>query len=170
VGAINRVPSGLLSLLDGQNLGDNPSELAQVIQPTLDLFHFFTASRGLSLELVTESFLAAAVGFKAILQVPMGELWIVEAFSGQIQAAAPGNSYWSPALAVASNPAAPVIPLWTGAGVSVPSQMPYIKQATLPNELFLPPGTQLGCYLWDTTAIALGFTVTTQVLCQKFRV
>ena len=170
MGAINRVPSGLLSLLDGQNLGDNPSELAQVIQPTLDLFHFFTASKGLSLELAQEVFVAATAGFKAVLQVPMGELWIVEAFQSSIQAVAPGNSYWAPALAVASNPAAAVIPLFSGGGVTAPTQMPYVKQATLPNELFLPPGTQLGCYLWDTTAIALGFTVTTQVLCQKFRV
>lgn len=38
---INRPPGGLQQLLGSQNFGKNPDQLAQTVQPTLDLFPFF---------------------------------------------------------------------------------------------------------------------------------
>lgn len=38
---INRPPLGLQQLLGSQNFGQNPRELAQTVQPTIDLFPFF---------------------------------------------------------------------------------------------------------------------------------
>lgn len=40
---INRPPLGLQNLLGSQNFGDNPSELAQAVAPTLDLLPFYGA-------------------------------------------------------------------------------------------------------------------------------
>jgi hypothetical protein len=41
---INRVPPGLLSLLDIKALGQNPSELSGVVAPTLDMLDFYLRS------------------------------------------------------------------------------------------------------------------------------
>lgn len=38
---INRPPVGLQGLLDSQNFGENPSELGQIVRPTVDLFPFY---------------------------------------------------------------------------------------------------------------------------------
>ncbi|MGI9457519.1 MAG: hypothetical protein ACR2NU_13225 [Aeoliella sp.] len=41
---INRPPLGLQELLGSQNFGDNPSQLAQSVVPTIDLFPFLATS------------------------------------------------------------------------------------------------------------------------------
>jgi len=40
---INRPPLGLQQLLGSQNFGDNPDDLGQVVQPTVELFPFYAA-------------------------------------------------------------------------------------------------------------------------------
>lgn len=41
---INRPPLGLQQLLGSQNFGDNPDQLAQNVQPSLDLFPFYAST------------------------------------------------------------------------------------------------------------------------------
>lgn len=69
---INRVPFGLQDLLGSQNFGDNPSELAQVVAPSLDMLPFLSAER-MSYEYASASVSGNAE--IASMVVPEGELW-----------------------------------------------------------------------------------------------
>lgn len=67
---INRVPPGLLSLLDIKALGQNPSLLSDTVQPTLDVLNFYARSYG---QLVTDfSNIPAAVGFLPVTAFDAG--------------------------------------------------------------------------------------------------
>jgi hypothetical protein len=73
-GPIARRPDGLLDLLLTQQQGENPKELADTVQPTLDLTKFYGAQR-LTLDAVV--FSVTAVGATATIEVPQGESWLV---------------------------------------------------------------------------------------------
>ena len=169
MGAINRVPSGLLSLLDGQNLGDNPSEIAGTIIPQIDLFHFFMASKGLESVTASQNFVAGGFGAYAVITVPPGELWVMESFVVSLTVATAGQANFAPVLFPRTG-STDAITLWTGGSLSTSVIGPTFKQATLPNELFLNPGVQLACLLYDTAAIAAGGTASTTCLFQRLRV
>lgn len=67
---INRVPPGLLSLLDIKALGENPSTLADVVQPTIDLLDFYFRIYS---SLVTDfTAVPAAVGFQPVTAFDTG--------------------------------------------------------------------------------------------------
>lgn len=73
---INRVPVGLQSLLDSKTLGENPSDLGQVVSPTIDLTTFLLSGRGLNIS--DETTLAVAADTNAgIIEVPLGKIWII---------------------------------------------------------------------------------------------
>lgn len=71
---INRVPFGLQDLLGSTNFGDNPSELAPVVAPTLDLNLWLASER----REATYGNLVAGTsdGVGGQLVVPEGEMWI----------------------------------------------------------------------------------------------
>ena len=169
MGAINRVPSGLLSLLDGQNLGDNPSDMAGTIIPQIDLFHFFMASKGLESVTVSQNFAVNAFGAYAVITVPPGELWVMENFTVSIQITATSQCNFAPVLFPKTG-AIEGITLWSGGSLSTSALGPTFKQATLPNELFLNPGVQLACNFFDASAVAAGGIASTTVLFQRLRV
>lgn len=81
-GPIQIVPPGLLGYLNIKNAGNNPSDLLDTVQPTLDLRDWWFQAR-LEVTTVTQSFLAttASVGFKAFttnpVTVPQGQMWYV---------------------------------------------------------------------------------------------
>lgn len=77
---INRVPKALLSLLDGQTMGDNPKDLGSTVQPILDLQPHYLSGKGW--ELVTGQTGTLAVGSTGQVSpvlVPSGEYWFVGA-------------------------------------------------------------------------------------------
>lgn len=79
---INRVPFGLQDLLGSQNLGVNPSDMAQQVAPTLDLFPFWSAER---LTMYTDTAVeVTARGAYLAYTVPLGEAWIPLWWSGAL--------------------------------------------------------------------------------------
>lgn len=89
---INRVPFGLQDLLGSQNFGDNPSELSQVVAPTLDMTPFLTAER------TSYSYLSLTLAANAeigTIVVPEGELWYCLGVGSAMKANSglPANAY-----------------------------------------------------------------------------
>lgn len=70
---INKVPDGLLDLLDLKALGQNPSVFPDTVQPSIDLFPFYAAG---DLRQYREQVNSAAAGSLVTLRIPTGEIWI----------------------------------------------------------------------------------------------
>ena len=73
MGQINRVPTGLQSLLDSKNFGDNPSFLTDQAIPVIDLDKFLESSL---LRTETSNAPITVIGNSAIITIPEGELWL----------------------------------------------------------------------------------------------
>lgn len=82
MGAINRLPRGLLAFLDTKTQGVNPAALAELVQPMMDLEPFYRslARYGFS---EAGSVGSAAVGDYAAVTVPDDELWFLWALSSK---------------------------------------------------------------------------------------
>jgi hypothetical protein len=74
---MNRVTLGLLSLLDAQTQGQNPSDLSTNVQPTLDVSPYLYASQ--RLEVDQGQGIALAIGLNAPVVIPSGQIWLVQA-------------------------------------------------------------------------------------------
>jgi len=77
MGTMNRVPRGLLSLIDSRTQGKNPDVFGDVVQPTFDMFNMLAMSKGF--ETVSATTLAVPVISTGLgrVTVPAGEVWIV---------------------------------------------------------------------------------------------
>lgn len=82
---INRVPKGLLGLLDLKTQGDNPAQMVPQVQPTLDLRDFYAQG--------TRDTLSSAIAVGALglftppaLVVPQGEEWLLYGMSAVMSA------------------------------------------------------------------------------------
>lgn len=98
---INRVPPGLLSLLDIKALGQNPSFLTDSVQPTIDLSDFYARIYS---SLVTDfTAIPGAVGFQAVtaFDTAPGEIIVVAGLCCIADSAlAAGTSVrWTPVIA-----------------------------------------------------------------------
>ena len=79
---INRVPQGLLPLLDAKTLGRTPSEFSNTLQATLDLKQMYLDD--IPLETVQATAAGAnALGAFARVTVPDGELWAVQGLTAR---------------------------------------------------------------------------------------
>lgn len=75
---VNRVPLGLLSLLDTQSQGVVPDELSRVVSPGFDLGALWFNSRGLEIIQSSSAVPQTAPGQSNLgVTVPEGELWAV---------------------------------------------------------------------------------------------
>lgn len=88
--------AGLLSLLGLKNLGRQPESLLETVQPSMEMFRFFTEGRA---EFVGGSFSVPmagnynATGFTSTdLQVPEGELWYVHHYHCEVYVIANGGT------------------------------------------------------------------------------
>lgn len=79
---VNTVPAGLQSLLGSTNFGDNPSELSEVLRPSLEQLPFLAAYAVRNETVLTG---AATTGNFNRITVPLGEAWmILQAFAGNV--------------------------------------------------------------------------------------
>lgn len=80
---IQRIPVGLLDYLQIQSLGKNPTVLSEVVQPTIDLWKLYSASRWESTSYVGTP-VAANGAFNpdaatvANVTVPFNEYWLID--------------------------------------------------------------------------------------------
>ena len=74
---INRVPLGLQDLLGSQNLGQNPSDLSQVVAPTHDMFPHWAMERLVQHRTTGSEVTAAGAQAGQNITIPEGEAWIM---------------------------------------------------------------------------------------------
>lgn len=86
---INRVPFGLQDLLGSTNQGDNPNQLGGVVAPTLDVGRLLKVERR-SFHVVVQSFTNSAI--LATIQVPLGQLWLVDSVGVRVNPTAAPTS------------------------------------------------------------------------------
>lgn len=84
MGIINRVPRGLLSLLDSQTQGKNPDSFGEVIAPTFDMVNLFAMSKGFESIQSTSVPLLVPTSGVAFVTVPVSEVWLVRTVTTQI--------------------------------------------------------------------------------------
>lgn len=94
--SIQRVPIGLLDHLGIKSTGDNPSILTDSVIPVVDLTPMYLINRWEYINTTTA--VAGAVGVvtaaaPADLQVPNGQLWVVQDFSVRSAAMPAGTTY-----------------------------------------------------------------------------
>jgi len=78
MGNINRVPLGLLSLLDSQTQGQAPATMTDDVQASFDLGAFWLNSRGMEIIQVPQAPAVTAAGQSTTFAtVPEGEIWCV---------------------------------------------------------------------------------------------
>jgi len=76
VGIVNRTTAGLLSLLDSQTQGDTPSNLGDVIAPTVDTTGFLLASARYE-QLFLSPAAVTVLGEYNQFTVPSGQVWAI---------------------------------------------------------------------------------------------
>jgi hypothetical protein len=77
MGNINRVPLGLLSLLDSQTQGQAPATMLETVQSTYDMSALWLNARGLESIQATAVAQIASGQANLSINVPEGELWAV---------------------------------------------------------------------------------------------
>jgi len=78
VAIINRVATGLLSLLDTKSQGVTPPAIEESVRPTMELGELYASNLGYETVVgQTVTVGIAAIGFHAPVTVPAGELWRV---------------------------------------------------------------------------------------------
>lgn len=77
MGNINRVPKGLLSLLDSQTQGKNPDTMSDTVSPVYDMGPSWLLSKGYEIVTFSSAPVVAVGGYAQGFTVPDGELWAV---------------------------------------------------------------------------------------------
>lgn len=77
---VNRLPFGLLSLIDSQNFGRNPIAMGDTVVPTLDLYTFFTQDQQRVASSTANTIVTASV---VSIVVPANEIWDIVAMSAR---------------------------------------------------------------------------------------
>ena len=76
--SLNRIPAGLLSLLQIKSLGRNPSALSDFVQPTLEMSESYFTTLSLRFARASTAGVASAdQGTRiSLIEVPENEIWI----------------------------------------------------------------------------------------------
>lgn len=141
---INRVPQGLLSLLDMKSGGKNAQELSQTLISVLDATDFYLASKR---EFLSAQ-IAPALGWNSssTLSPAPGEIWLVRtlcAFSNADIAAAATLQISVGLVPVGGAATIGGMGLGISSGVFSTGQR---AMSVFPQSFFLQPGDQLGFY------------------------
>lgn len=78
---MNRIPRGLTALLDIRQQGTTPREIAEFLQPTIDLLAFYALEKGLKENTVAGAI--GAIGATLTIPVPASEAWLIYAASAE---------------------------------------------------------------------------------------
>lgn len=77
---INRQPPGLSDLLQVQSGGRNPDDFSQMVRGTMDLAPYYEVGR---LRATVEPY-SLSVGQREFIEVPEGEVWLMQFLSGTV--------------------------------------------------------------------------------------
>lgn len=80
MGAINRLPNGLLSYVDTKTQGQNPAFLGEQVSPVLDMEPFYRSLARYEMQ-VSQNVAAGPNSYTNIVAVPNDEVWLLHAAS-----------------------------------------------------------------------------------------
>lgn len=171
--SFNRTPRGLLGLLDAKVQGRTPQELAEIVQPMLDMFPLWNAQLREAMSGQTAA--AVPVGITALANgtltgPPADELWYVEQYTVKMDAsiAAGQHVVLSPALIARVSGAAAGIPITLAPPAPIANQIGWIASNTTQRPLLLIPGDVLG--VWIDSVSGLATTVTGLALVSRLKI
>lgn len=91
---INRVPQGLLALLDSKTGGRTPGQIDPAVQASIDVTQMYAADVRMESAFTAASLTSADIGtLSCLVTVPANELWMVYGVSSQIVVAITGDDY-----------------------------------------------------------------------------
>lgn len=163
---INRIPPGLLSMLDIKAQGENPKFLSDTVTPGMEFLPFYELQK---YEAQVSSIIAtAAVGFSAGIQVPEGQYWHVKHHSVFVTNVAAGEICWfSPYIFGWLFPGAyfegPVGDEVRGTGTAT-----EVLTGWAPTDYWMGPGDQAGIRINNLSAAA-NVSVQTRLLIVRYR-
>lgn len=151
---INRQPLGLLSFFGVKNTGRNPSALAEIIAPTLDLARWYLSTNSQSTAINAN---VAAVGFTSFLTVPETETWAVLACSVNTQAVLGAGARLRIGGAFSRiSPLGSVVHPLTLYGDTAQTGAVAVSWSNPDSIVFVPPGAGIGLYVADIAAGPIG--------------
>lgn len=153
MGTINRVPKGLLSILDGQTMGDNPSELSAAVVGTLPMLPLYLAAKGWETIVTGAVFNPGTQGIIDVVTVPVGQFWLVRAIGCYYQevigaAYAQNLTFCVQDTATAINA---VVPLTHPLQISVVSLAEYRFGDDFPSYISLSSGHKIMVHIGNVT-------------------
>jgi len=148
--SINKLPFGLLGFLGLKNGGENPQQMQNFLQPTMDLTDLYY---GTNKQLTRLSGNVAAVGFQLLGAVPNDEVWAITGCMVNSNAVLGAGVSLRGFMAYAAIDGAAynVVPIGTYQAATVGEV--WTSSAPQAEHYVLAPGTQLGVYC---TFIAAG--------------
>lgn len=171
MGAINRVPRGLLPLLDAKTMGQTPPDLASVVQPTLELFELYAADIPFEVTAATDTSTPVAGGLLAPVTVPAGEVWLVYGASGRCVHTENGTQVLVLSLDLSSDNSA-IIFLTSGVfGFTQPGTIGDPRSTTYnPDKPLLVSAGSSFETSYETTTSTINLTTTTTVWHRTLRI
>lgn len=164
---INRVPPGLLSLLDIKSLGLNPVLLSDELGGTIELGGLYIAA--IAQEQIGQTAAVAAPGAVSTtfsgstFRPPPGELWVVEKAAAQPTAVLGAGQSYRFRLCVYDSTLGPL--LWVGdSSTGAAGDRPSVGA----NGIILGPGQGLGIQVDSVTAGTASFQLAAMVAVLKF--
>lgn len=140
-------PQGLLDLLDSQNFGRSPNELAEIVSPVVDLTDLYLTSR----QVVQLTAGGNVANQSSNLNncgalVPAGETWLVRAGGGFVTAGAGASCTAWPIISIGGT----AVPI--GPSVAVPANTVRWVPIQFP-DFWLPAGGYLSIYTADVVLV-----------------
>ncbi len=157
MGNINRVPLGLLSLLDSQTQGQAPSQMGETVQPVASLSGLWLNARGLEtvFSFVTAQKLSGQVINAPV--VPEGEIWAVVLASARAYATDVAPNLQSVELTFLNAPLTTnTLTLASATPIAAPSGSVVSASARWPTDtpFWCAAGSRFGAYFNNLTAAA----------------
>jgi len=169
---INRLPRGLLSYLDMQAQGNNPSQLADTVQPVIDLEPFYRSMARYEYRLAVGT-VAITPGVGAVVQIPTDQIWLVHQISSTVTNNTAGNittfQHFPYTFEHGSAAIIPLAPVQGYANLLSPPQSSYCA-GSFPDPFVAIPGSTLGVCISSGTWGAGVMDVTLSIIFQRLEV
>ena len=144
---INRIPFGLLSLLDIQNQGGYPADLQSTVQANIDLTQLYMAGKRQELIQVGGGITNVVGGLGNFVVVPDGEVWLIRLAGVQVQSletvAIPGVAA---SLRASVTPAGITVPLVVTASATLLQAHTVNAMVSFDPFLLFPSGVTIAAY------------------------
>lgn len=151
LGAINRLPTGLLGFLGIKNGGEYPKTLGTELVPTINLAPWYLQANVIALRFTPVS--VSAIGFNSLAQIPNDQAWAVVSAKMNSNAALGAGVTLKGFMAAAINDnfgVSNVAPLAGYFNATVGEV--WVSAQFYPQPIILQPGTQLGAYVTNIAA------------------